>query len=107
MDTEKLIEAAEWCVKCSATTQREGFCLKCKFYDDCDHVWEPSKEDLVIAVREHYEHRIKSERLAVISEVREWAEIACAHQNIYWRQGFEEAITKLDLKLDEMEAQNG
>ena len=117
MDVEKLIRAAEYC-------KTNGLCFDCKHDNkpECVENVNMTTECVsrtIISIRNHYETKMQGmatinqvienarfARLEVISEVREWAEIACAHQNIYWRQGFEEAITKLDLKLDEMEERN-
>lgn len=59
-DVKKLIEAAERC-----TSQAD--CLKCPITDECECDMWPAH---VLTIRDHYEAKIKAERVALIAEVR-------------------------------------
>lgn len=63
MDVEKLIEASKICA------DPQGDCNNCPCKGNCVcGLWLAE----IIAVRDHYEALLKSERSKVIAEVREW-----------------------------------
>jgi len=103
MDVKKLVIEAR-------TTLNKGEPDPYRYAFSHGSVFEDKQEEynlskLIVSIADHYEACIKSERLAVIAEIREWADnnsgSVLKSENNYVPYG------ELLEKLDEMEAQNG
>lgn len=93
MDIDKLIELSEIC--------KEGNCNNCdyKYESPCPHY----VLEAVCELKDHYEAKIKSDRVAVIADVREWAS-----KNYYMDgQCASVELIELQIKLDSMEPDKG
>lgn len=98
MDVEKMIEAAKIC------SDPEGNCEKCPYVDTCTCGMWPAE---ILALRDHYEARLKAERVAVIAEAREWADQAVegmvsSDLASDWDNGFHRCYGMLKSKLFDM-----